>query len=162
MDPYNLAPTSLFRSKGFSKTCSECNNLYQQHYSDQDITWDKDLCISCINQIYDGRIFQKKLLSLNNDNTPKIYFGREEDGSSTDINDHKYILNHEPVINCVKNILIRNNFEINDDSVYTSLDSNDYLRLYVRIGEDLYIVKYINHLEENYPGIGLLNINEIN
>ena len=56
----------------------------------------------------------------------------------------------------------RNNFVFGEDDVFISLDQNNYLRMYFKQGDDLFVVKRINHLEENYPGIGLLNTNEIN
>ena len=112
----NIAPPStLFRSTTVFIECIGCNNLFQQHYSDLDITSDKQLCIACINNIYAGRIFQKKLLSLNDDNTPKIYFGLESDGSTIYLNSPgDPDLSKNSTINCVKNILKRNNFVFSD------------------------------------------------
>tara|TARA_B100001093_G_scaffold438608_1_gene438096 strand:- start:912 stop:1403 length:492 start_codon:yes stop_codon:yes gene_type:complete len=156
-------PSKIYRCNTVSQECVGCNNLFQQHYSDFDITFDKQLCITCINNRYDGRIFQKKLLSLNDDNTPKIYFGIESDGSTIYLNSFSDPdLSKSSTINCVKNILKRNNFVFSQEDVFISLDHNKYLRMYFRNGEDLFIVKRIDHLEENYPGIGLLNTNEIN
>lgn len=154
-------PTHIFRCSTISMTCPDCNNLYQEHYSDIDITLDKG-CINCINQRYAGRIFQKNLLSLNQDNSPKIYFGRKNDGSTNDISSGKYSglpFKENETINCIKNILIRNNFQVDENDVFVSLDENHYQRIYFKNNDDLFIVKNIYHSE--YPGIGLLNTREL-